>query len=239
MHILVLQHETVEHPGIFRCFLDADGHSWDGVELQLGETLPSLDGYDALWVMGGPMDVWEEDANPWLVDEKAFIREAVVEKKLPFLGLCLGHQLLADALGGSVGPGTPEIGMMPVQLDEHPAAVFEGLGTAIDTLQWHGAEVKTLPDGASAIASSPVCAIQAMRYGHHAVSAQFHLEIEPDTVANWAEIPAYAAALERALGAGAVPALDAEVAAAMPKLNATAKRFYDNWLALAAGPQTD
>ena len=74
MHILVLQHERVEHPGVFRQFLREDGHTYDAVELDEGEALPSLDRYDALWVMGGPMDTWQEDTHPWLKDEKAFIR---------------------------------------------------------------------------------------------------------------------------------------------------------------------
>ena len=66
MNILVLQHEKVEHPGIFREFLAEDGHSWTAIELNEGELLPSsLDGYDALWVLGGPMDVWQEKEHPW------------------------------------------------------------------------------------------------------------------------------------------------------------------------------
>ncbi|MDA9944687.1 type 1 glutamine amidotransferase, partial [Paracoccaceae bacterium] len=112
MHLLVLQHARAEHPGIFRQFLQEDGHSWDAVHLDEGEALPALEGYDGLWVMGGPMDVWQEEAYPWLIAEKAFIQEAVEEKGLPFLGLCLGHQLLAEALGGSVGKSEiPEIGV--------------------------------------------------------------------------------------------------------------------------------
>lgn len=235
MHLLVLQHETVEHPGIFRSFLAEDGHTYDAVELQLGEALPAdMTNYDALWVMGGPMDVWEEEENPWLIAEKAFIRKAVVEAQKPYLGLCLGHQLLACALDADVGPGTPEIGLLPVELTESPAAVFADLPKQLLTLQWHGAEVKALPQGATVLARSAVCPVQAMRYGSHAVSAQFHLETEPDTVANWAKIPAYAEALERALGPGAVAALEAEATAAMPQLNATARTFYNNWMALAA-----
>ena len=98
MKILVLQHADVEHPGSFHKLLQEDGHSWDAVELDAGEALPPIDGYDALWVMGGPMDVWQKDEHPWLKAEKAFIRDAVKGRGVPFLGLCLGHQLLAEAL---------------------------------------------------------------------------------------------------------------------------------------------
>ncbi|MEL6315500.1 MAG: type 1 glutamine amidotransferase, partial [Pseudomonadota bacterium] len=137
MHILVLQHARLEHPGVFRDFLTRDGHSWDAVELDEGESLPSLDGYDALWVMGGPMDVWQEDQHPWLRDEKAIIREAVVDREMPFLGLCLGHQLLAEALGGTVGLSkVPEIGVLKVNLMDH-TDVFDGLPETIECLQWH------------------------------------------------------------------------------------------------------
>src|SRR5215831_14740053 len=67
MRFLVFQHIAIEHPGIFRDFFAADGIAWDAVELDAGEAIPSFDGYDALWVMGGPMDVWETDRHPWLV----------------------------------------------------------------------------------------------------------------------------------------------------------------------------
>lgn len=177
--------------------------------------------------MGGPQDVWQEDAFPWLKAEKAFIRDAVATRGMPFLGLCLGHQLLAEALGGKVAPGTPEIGVMAVDTDG--SALFEGLPKVIDALQWHGAEVTEMPPGATCLASSPACAVQAMSWGGTAFAAQFHLEVEADTVANWAAIPTYAAALENALGAGALPKLDAEVAQRLPDFQATARQFYRNW----------
>src|SRR5215831_16601887 len=74
MRFLVFQHIAIEHPGIFRDFFAADGIAWDAVELDAGESIPSFDGYDALWVMGGPMDVWETDQHPWLVREMQAIR---------------------------------------------------------------------------------------------------------------------------------------------------------------------
>lgn len=237
MHILVLQHAEVEHPGIFREFLREDGHTWDAVELDKGESLPALDGYDALWVMGGPMDVWQEEQHPWLAEEKAFIREAVAERGLPFLGLCLGHQLLAEALGGSVGPSdAPEIGVMDVQLTEAGATgvLFDGLPEMFQTLQWHSAEVTQMPAGAACLATSPACAVQAMKWETRAFSAQFHLEVEADTVENWAQIPEYRAALEKALGPDGVAVMRQAVSQSLDKLNKAAERFYINWLQTTA-----
>ena len=237
MHILVLQHERVEHPGIFRDFLKEDGHTWDAVELDEGEALPKIDGYDALWVMGGPMDTWQEAEHSWLKDEKAFIRDAVETRGIPYLGFCLGHQLLAEALGGSVGPSkTPEIGVMDVQLTQAGASgvLFDGLPDTFECLQWHSAEITALPEGIQILATSPDCAVQAMKWGTRAYSMQFHIELEADTVQNWAKIPAYADALEKAMGKDGVDIFETACSSRMNTFNAMAERLYINWLQATA-----
>ena len=236
MRILVLQHARSEHPGFFRHLLEEDGHDWVPAHLDEGDDLPGIEGFDALWVMGGPMDVWEEDAHPWLGPEKALIHEAVEERGLPYLGLCLGHQLLACALGGEVAKGTPEIGVMPVLLTELGAEgiYFDGVESPLMALQWHGAEVTRLPEGARVLATSPACAVQAMSWGTRAFSTQFHVEIEADTVANWCAIPEYAAALDEAMGGNGREKMSAACDTAMRGFNTNAERIYINWLQATA-----
>ena len=183
------------------------------------------------------MDVWQVEDHPWLEAEKALIKEAVEGRGMPFLGLCLGHQLLAEALGGEVGPSQqPEIGVLDVQMTEIGAegVWMDGLPPIFKALQWHSAEVTKLPPGAEVLATSPACAVQAMKWGPRAYSAQFHVEIEADTVANWAEIPAYAEALQKALGADGVAKMQAAADENMRDFNAMAERLYINWLQAAA-----
>jgi GMP synthase-like glutamine amidotransferase len=232
MRLLVFQHIDCEHPGMLRKFLAEDGVAWDAVELDRGEEIPALEPYDALWVMGGPMDVWDVREHPWLVQEKHAIRRWVRELDRPFLGLCLGHQLLADALGGTCGPQRPpEIGVLDVELTAEGLAdpIFAEMPERQKCLQWHSTEVAQAPDGAIVLAASPTCPIQAMRIGSHAWSMQYHVEVEPDTVDNWSAVPAYRHALETTLGASALTNLKRDAAASMAGFTANAEKLYRNF----------
>ena len=240
MRFLVFQHIAIEHPGIFRDFFAADGIQWDAVELDEGEAIPDLAGpngvhYDALWVMGGPMDVWEETEHPWLKAEKQAIRDWVQVQGKPYMGLCLGHQLLGAALGGKVGKmEKAEVGILDINLTEAGRAdpLFAGIGSPFQALQWHGAAVLEAPEGAVILAESPVCANQAMRIGDLAYGLQCHTELTTRTVGEWGEVPAYACALDETLGQGALARLNAEATSKMADFARDSRRLYDNFMNL-------
>ena len=230
--ILIFQHLRIEHPGVFRDFFKEDGFDIVTIELDEGETIPDLNGFDALWVMGGPQDVWQEDQYPWLIDEKVAIRKAVNELKLPYVGICLGHQLLAYALGGEVGLGDQsEVGVMQIHKTEtgKQSPFLMNMSDTMDCLQWHGAEVKTAPAGCDVLSSSDACAIQSLSLGNQVITMQYHQEIINSTVSDWSAIPAYKAALEKSLGNYAAEKLERQANDYMDDFNKTARQFYENW----------
>ena len=228
MKFLVLQHINIEHPGIFLDFMEKDKIHIDTIELDEGEKIPKLDSYDAMIVMGGPMDTWQEEAYPWLKTEKEEIHKFVSVMKKPFLGLCLGAQLLSEVVGGKVRKmKNPEIGVMDISI-KNTNSIFSGINKNLKVLQWHSYEVCDLPKNTELLASSPLCGVQAFSFGN-AFGLQFHVEQTNETVPQWACVPEYKSALEKTLGSNALEKFKKEVEVNLKIFNSSAKTIYDNF----------
>lgn len=175
MRAVCLQHVPFEGPGAFATVLTDRGVSLDRY-LVPQDGLPK-DAGDLLIVMGGPMSV--NDSDPWIVEETAFIRTAL-QAGTPVIGVCLGSQFMAKALGTTVLPGKAlEIGMTPVRLtpEAKQDPVFTTLPDSFEVFEWHG-EIFDLPQGCVPLAGSTIAPLQAFRYGAKAYGLLFHLEME-------------------------------------------------------------
>ncbi|HEY5252493.1 MAG TPA: type 1 glutamine amidotransferase [Acidimicrobiales bacterium] len=189
---IVVQHTPTEGPGLLSGVMDEAGVKVTVIRLDLGDALPDPTEVSGAVVMGGPMGVHDTGEYPWLVSEKTWLTGAV-EAGLPILGVCLGSQLLAAALGATVTTGeTPEIGVGQVTLG--PEGRIDPLlgpeGEGLPVVHWHG-DTFAIPAGAVHLASSDRYENQAFRYGDRVYGVQFHLEVDDEVAAGWGpDLPA-------------------------------------------------
>jgi GMP synthase-like glutamine amidotransferase len=183
MKIAALFHVSFEKLGLIEDWILTKGYSLAEYHLYNDPRLPSIHEFDMLIIMGGTMSVNDEDRFVWLASEKELIRQCRDAGK-PVLGICLGAQLIAAALGNKVFPGAqPEIGWFPVEFGtgEKSRSLFPRLPSKTNVFHWHG-ETFDLPEGAVLLCSSPVTPVQAFISYEKILALQFHLEIKPENI---------------------------------------------------------
>jgi GMP synthase (glutamine-hydrolysing) len=224
---LILQHVSVNPPGIWGEALDAAGVELDVVRSDVDGAPRDHAGYDLIVSLGGPQSLLATEADPWLDDEARLIGNAV-RSGVPFLGICLGAQLLARALGGSSLPGdTFELGVVPVRVRRAAASdpLFGPLRPELLTYAYHR-DTFTLPTGAVHLASSAAYANQAFRWGPLAYGVQFHLEPTVADIDRWLSLTPHA----DVEAAGGAAACLADYACALPALRDAAAGITQRWL---------
>ena len=237
-NIIILQHIPIETPGYILDLMIRDNFNLTTIELDEGEKIPKdLSQFDAMFCMGGPMDTWMEKDYPWLVEEKKKIKEFVLNLEKPFLGFCLGCQLLGEVVGGKVIKSSiPEIGILDINLlkDKNYDNLFSEFPDIIKALQWHSYEVADLErnNEITIIGSSSSTKYQIFKYKNHAYGIQFHIEIKDNTVGDWGGVPEYKSALEDSLGVGALENFNTLAKENMKQMNFLASSLYKNFIQL-------
>ena len=186
MKVLIVQHVECEGPGYLEDFLCEKGIGYEIARMYEGEQLP--DDFDALVVLGGPMNVYEEERYPDLKSLNKTIRNFATEGG-HYLGFCLGGQLLAKALGAKVRKNhTREIGNFEILLTEKGVEdpLFKGFGRFFPALEWHG-DTFEIPEGAIKLAESKLCSNQTFRF-KNAYGLQFHLETTTGMMEEWTDV---------------------------------------------------
>jgi len=223
-HAIVIQHLAFEDLGSFSAVLRGLGWTWSCLQAGVDDLAPAREA-ELLIVLGGPIGVYETDTYPFLNDELALLRERLAAQR-PTLGICLGAQLMAAALGARVHPGgTKEIGWSALQLTPQGEASCLRHLAGVPVLHWHG-DTFTLPAGSTHLASSAVYPHQAFAVGAHALGLQCHVEAQAADFERWL----IGHACELASAGLDVPALRAAAHAHAPALEAAAARVLRDWL---------
>jgi len=185
LRIHYLQHVPFEGPGFIESWALVRGHRLTATRLYASHRLPAAEEFDWLFILGGPMNVYEESSYPWLAREKRFIGEALRGGKI-VIGICLGAQLLACVLGAKVTRNPcVEIGWYPVEKTSQAlqSSLSGFLPDSFPAFHWHG-DTFEIPRGAVHLARSEACENQAFVFDDRVVALQFHLESTRESVEN-------------------------------------------------------
>jgi GMP synthase (glutamine-hydrolysing) len=230
--VLVFQHVPYEPLGTLDPLLKDSGFRIRYVNFgREPRSRPALDGYEALIVLGGPMNSDQIDSYPNLITEVEIIREAVA-RNMSVLGICLGAQLLAKALGGAVSRNdVREIGWYNVELTDagRTDPVLETFAPTQEVFQWHEDGI-TLPPGADLLASSPASLVQAFRFGEHVYGFQFHLEANRPLIDRWLTVPAHLETLLQEEGNIDPEAIGLQAATSVGPLERLSRDTFSRWI---------
>ncbi len=232
--VLFIKHRDIEGPGTIADFLEDNKLPYTVLDLSSGDKVPKLEkDFQVVVCLGGPMNVYEEEKYRFLKEEDILLKR-IAEDNVPFLGICLGAQLIAKATGAGVTKNPEkEIGWYKIVLTDNGLKddLFKDLPEVFKVFQWHG-DTFGIPQGGKRLAFSELCQNQALKYGRNIYGIQFHVEVTKDMISQW--LDAYTGELESVRGIVSDKKKMLEDYATLEKdYMKQAERFYVNFFTVA------
>ena len=231
--VLALQQSWDDPPGYLGELLQEHGIDYEVVKVDEAP-LPDPGGFDAIFALGGPQHANADDKYPYLAQEKKLLRK-VVEQDIPYLGICLGGQLLASALGAPVTRHhITEIGFYEVELTAAGKndPLFQGLPGYQQVIHWHE-DTFGLPDGAVRLATSENTVNQAFRFGRRAYGLQYHIEVTPDIFDIWFRCPDFKERIDGVLGPHSLETIERDWLTRYPIYRSHSRTLFENFLKIS------